>query len=206
MRPRIEILAVGLLCSLLVLPGPHAQTKHQKTQPPLYEDRDGYEVLSVLLNTGIDIWKNETVRIHPLTPSGKYLAEIKAQCSVIPAEFQTASEDFDKQIRTRFLLRQRFSLKKTYQLAAPVAASPPTDEDKALSKAEFGRLIRERIRSGTYYVAAVGFDDKRTRAVAFVEYICGNLCGDSMFYFLRKSEKGWEEARDVKVTDCGRIY
>jgi len=68
--------------------------------------------------------------------------------------------------------------------------------------------IRKRIRSGTYYVAAVGFDDKRTRAIAFVEYICGNLCGNSLFYFLRKSDKGWEETPEVQreVQRCGRIY
>jgi hypothetical protein len=177
-----------------------AQTKKREAAR-VYEDRDGYEVLSVLLNALSVTRKNETVRIDPRMASGKGVAEIKAQCSGIPAEFQAASEDFDKKVETRFLLRRGFSLAKSYAL---LHARVKTDATWAETQEE----ARKRFGSGIYHVAAVGFDDKRTRAIAFVEYICGNLCGDSIFYFLRKSEKGWVQAPEVQreVHSCGRIY
>jgi hypothetical protein len=116
-------------------------------------------------------------------------------------EFHGASEDFDNKTKTKQILQRRFSLTKNYDLAY-------TRLGVDLNQPETREEARRRIRSGTYYVAAVGFDDKRTHAIAFVEYICGNLCGDSIFYFLRKSEKGWEEAPEVQreVRACGRIY
>jgi len=201
MRKAILMLILGLLSSMLCLPGAHGQARNQKSRMPVYQDHDGYEVLSVLLNRLSVAWKNETIRIGPQTSSGKGVAGIKAQCVGIPAEFQAASQDFDKKAQTRFLLRRGFSLRKKYELGY---ASPRIAADQPRSKEE----DRKRIRSGTYYLAAVGFDEKRTRAVAFVEYICGSLCGDSLFYYLRKSEKGWEEDREVprKIQSCGQIY
>ena len=178
-------------CLFLFAGEVHPQKKIQKRPPPVYEDHDGYEVLSVVLNARSLKWKNETVRIDPRTAPSKSVAEIKAQCSGIPTEFQSASEDFDKNVKTRLLPRKEFSLNKKYNLGY---ASPS--------------VAGQSPRSGTYYVAAVGFNDTKTRAIAFVEYICGSLCGNSMFYFLRKSEKGWQEAQEVQreVRACGRIY
>ncbi len=201
MKRTAMALVVGLFGSLFCLASAHGQTKHLKNKLATYDDRDGYEVLSVLLNAQSDKWKNETITIDPRTPLGRAVAEIKAECSGIPAEFQAASEDFDRKVQTRLLLRKGFSLRKNYELgyaSSTIAAEQPRNKEE----------IRKRIRSGTYHVAAVGFDDKRTRAIAFVEYVCGNLCGNSLFYYLRKSEKGWEEAREVQreVLRCGRIY
>ncbi|HXR33850.1 MAG TPA: hypothetical protein VN830_09090 [Verrucomicrobiae bacterium] len=194
-------LTVGLMGSLLCNAGAHGQTKNQKKQMPVYEDRDGYEVLSVLLNRLSVVQKNETVRIDPRTASPGNVAEIKEKCSGIPPEFRSAWEDFDKKVQTRSVLRRDFTLAKNYELVYPSAVAVPDHRETR----EEGY---KRIRSGTYYVAPVGFDDKRTRAVAFVEYICGNPCGESLFYYLRKTEKGWEEASEVppKVQSCGEIY
>jgi hypothetical protein len=201
MKRTAMALVVGFFGSLFCLASTHAQPKHLKNKLATYDDHDGYEVLSVLLNAQSDKWKNETITIGPRTALGRAVAEIKAECSGIPAEFQAASEDFDRKVQTRLLLRKGFSLRKNYELgyaSSAIAAEQPRNKEE----------IRKRIRSGTYYVAAVGFDDKRTRAIAFVEYICGSLCGNSLFYYLRKSEKGWEEAREVQreVQTCGRIY
>ena len=194
-------LTLGLVGSLLCNAGTQGQTKNQKKQMPIYEDHDGYEVLSVLLNRLSVVQKNETVKIGPRTVPPRDVAEIKARCSGIPPEFQSASEDFEKVVQTRFRLRKMFALKKNYELAYPSAMAD-------MGHLETKEEAHKRIRSGTYYVAAVGFDEKRTRAIAFVQYICGNLCGNSLFYYLRKSEKGWKEAPEVppKVQSCGEIY
>jgi hypothetical protein len=201
MRSLTKISATPFFCAFLITACVGAQTKSQKQKLPAYDDRDGYEVLSVILNRLSVVRKNETIRISPATSAGLVVADIKAQCSGIPEEFHGASEDFDNKTKTKQILRRRFSLTKNYDLAY---ARLGVD----LNQPETREEARRRIRSGTYYVAAVGFDDKRTHAIAFVEYICGNLCGDSIFYFLRKSEKGWEEAPEVQreVRACGRIY
>jgi hypothetical protein len=164
-----------------------AQAKSQKPQTPVYEDRAGYEVLSLLLNKESEVWKNDEIRINPRTAYGDDVASVKNECSSIPSDFQSASADFDRRIKAKLLLRKDFSLKKPYEL---VFASHTADVN--------------RYHSGTYYLAPVGFDEGRTRAITFVEYICGRLCGSSILHFFRKTEKGWEEAQDVRV--CGRIY
>src|SRR5260370_22101675 len=94
MKQTIMTLIVGLFGSLLCVAGMNAQTKNQSGQTPIYQDRDGYQVLSVLLNARSDEWKNGTIEINPRTASGKAVAEIKAQCTGIPTEFQAASQDF----------------------------------------------------------------------------------------------------------------
>lgn len=193
---------VRLAISLALLsPSLLAQPKAQNSRLPAYEDTEGYAVLSAILNRLVVARRNETTRIGPRSPLAKYVSPIKMQCSGVPEEFQSAWQDFDHQLSTRFMLQRRFSLSKSYELSySPHLA--------ASEKAETRGEARKRIRSGTYYVAPVGFDERRTRAVAFVEYICGSLCGDSIFYFLRKSNKGWEEAPEVQrqLQSCGRIY
>jgi len=194
-------LTVGLIGLLLCIADTQGQTKNQKKPMPIYDDRNGYEVLSVILNRLSVVQKNETVKIDPRTASPENVAAIKAKCSGIPSEFQGAWEDFDKKAQTRFLLRRDFTLAMKYELVYP---SPMAVANHRETREE----VYKRVRSGTYFVAAVGFDEKRTRAVALVEYICGNPCGDSLFYYLRKSSKGWEEASEVppKVRSCGEIY
>lgn len=201
MNPGMMALAILLMSSFPMAPNGRGQTKKQAGPAPVHDERDGYDVLSVLLNALSAVYKNDTIRIDPRTAPEKYVAEMKVQCSGIPSEFQGASEDFDKKVKTRLILKRGFSLTKNYELAyasAMVGASQPETREEA----------RKRIRSGIYHVEAVGFDDTRTRAVAFVEYICGTRCGESIFYFLRKSEKGWEVAREVQreVQSCGGIY
>jgi hypothetical protein len=164
-----------------------AQTKSQNHQTPLYEDHRGYEVLSLLLNKESEVWKNDEITINSRTAYGRDVASVKNECSNISSEFRGASADFDGRSKTKLLLRTDFSLKKPYKLV-------------------FARHTAavNRYHSGTYYLAPVGFDERRTRAIAFVEYICGRLCGSSILHFFRKTEKGWEEAQDVRA--CGRIY
>jgi hypothetical protein len=168
-----------------------AQTKIQNRPPPVYDDNDGYEVLSVVLNARIAKQKNETVRISSGTSSGDRVMQMRGQCSGIPAEFQSASEDFDEKAKTKLVLRKEFYLKKKYELEYANRAS-----------------TNPSVHPGVFYVGAVGFNGTKTRAIALVEYICGSLCGDSSFYFLRKSGKRWEEAPEVQreVRACSRIY
>ena len=70
---------------------------------------------------------------------------MRSQCSSsFPPEFQGALEDFDKKTKTNFLLQQKLSIHKKYSLV-----------DDRIST-HFPR---------TYSMSAVGFDEKKTRAM-----------------------------------------
>lgn len=200
MKPGRKVFGIVTICFLFTPPCMRSQTKSQTTRRT-YEDADGYEVLSVLLNRLSDGRRNDAIRIDFRTARGTVVAEIKAQCSGVPDDFRSAWNDFDKKLEPRLVWRRNFSLAKRYELAyakpSPLPGEPESKEQ-----------AHNRIRSGTYYLAPVGFNESRTHAVAFVEYLCGNLCGDSIFYFLRRSDKGWQEAPEVqrRVQSCGRIY
>lgn len=200
MKSAFAIFVIAAVCFSAAAPRARSQTRSQDSQRT-YNDPEGYEVLSVLLNRLSDARKNDSIRIDPRGAPETLVAEIKAQCSAVPDEFRSAWTDFDKKIEPRIAWRKNFRLTKPYELeyAEPI---PPT------GKPESKEEVHKRIRSGTYYLAPVGFNENRTRAVAFVEYLCGSLCGDSIFYFLRKSERGWTEAPEVQrqVQTCGRIY
>jgi|SRR5690349_12919537 hypothetical protein len=200
MKSAFAIVGSLAICFLSVAPGARSQTRSQNSKQT-YNDPEGYEVLSVLLNRLSDARKNDTIRIDPRSARGTTVAEIKTQCSGVPDEFRSAWNDLDKKLELRMVWQRNFTLTKPYEVAYATPLPP-------LGKPESREEAHKRIRSGTYYLAPAGFNENRTRAVAFVEYLCGSLCGDSIFYFLRKSDKGWQEAPEVQrqVQRCGRIY
>jgi hypothetical protein len=166
-----------------------AQTKPKEVAPLPYDDAEGYHVLSSIIDARTNTSKSEIVTVSHLTVAGESISSIRSQCSnSFPPEFQDALKDFDKKTKASFLLEPEFSIHKKYRLV----------DDLISSHVE-----------GIYFVSAVGFDEKKARAVVLVQYLVrrngsGALGGDSIFYLLRKTGKGWQEA--VDVPKCGRIY
>ena len=166
----------------------NAQTSPNNNQPLPYDDADGYLVLSAIIDLRANQEKTEQVLVFQHTISGEKLSALKNQCADrVPAEFQKAAEDFDKKAKTRFLLKERFSLQKKFRfVAAPTLKS-----------------------LGVFSVSAVGFDETKTHAIVLVQYLVRPpnsivLGGDSSFYLLRKTTAGWKEA--TETPKCGRIY
>jgi hypothetical protein len=50
-----------------------------------------------------------------------------------------------------------------------------------------------------FYLSPVGFDANHTHAIAYENYLCGNLCGWGAYHLLVKNAGRWEEAKDVPV-------
>ena len=177
-----------LFCLCASLPASDAQTHPKKNQPPPYKDTDGYQVLSSVIEARTEKLKNGSVSIFHQTVSGDAIREIRAECSSrFPGEFQTALEDFDKKAKTKLMLQQQFSIHREYKLVESVVG----------------------IHTGTYSVSAVGFDENKTRAVVLIQYLVrppGSIIlgGGKIFYLLRRTETGWQQAADVP--ECGRIY
>jgi len=144
--------------------------------------------LSTIIDARTNKLKSESVSIAHQTVSGEAVRGVRFQCAgSIPAEFQGAEEDFDKKAKTQFVLRPQFSIEKKYRLVENQSrtASP----------------------SSAFFVSAVGFDENKAHAIALVGYIVhngGTTGGDSTFHLLRKTQLGWQEAKEIP--SCGRIY
>jgi len=180
-------LALILFCHLSSLTTSNAQTDPNKNRLRHYDDADGYQVLSSIIDLRTNQSKTELVPIFQRTISGEMLNELKNEClDRVPAEFQNAAADFDKKAKTRFLLMERFSLQKKYRFVVG-----PTSNSR-----------------GIFSVSAVGFDETKTRAIVVIEYLVhptGSMVGgDTTFYLLRKTAAGWKEA--TEISKCGRIY
>jgi hypothetical protein len=188
-------MGLSAFCALFFLLTSNAQTRPKKNQLLPYDDTEGYQVLSFIIDARTNQWKSGSVSIFYRTVSKQALRSIKIDCSdKIPVEFQDAAADLDKKAMTGFRLQQKFSTRKRYRFVlAPVNA-----EDQAVT----------RNAPGVFSVSAVGFDGTKTHAIALVQYLVrptGSIVGgDSTFYLLRKTEKGWQQA--TEVPKCGRIY
>ena len=180
-------LALVFFCLFTLLPASNAQTKPNKNQLLPYSDTDGYKVLSSIIDARTKELGSGSVSIFHQTVSEEAFRAVRLQCSgSFPGEFQSALEDFDKKARTKFLLQREFSLQKEYRFVE----------------------TRAGVQTGIYSMSAVGFDENRTHAIVLVGYLvrpAGSILGgDTTFYLLRRTEKGWQDATDI--AKCGRIY
>jgi len=195
---RLMGLPLVFFCSLSFLTVANAQNSPNKNQLLPYDDADGYQVLSSIIDASTNKLKSDSVSIFHQTLSEEAFTGVRFQCSgSIPAEFQSASEDFDKKAKTKFLLRREFSIQKKYRLVALSRKTP----------VNAGNQPQTASASATFSVSAVGFDEPKFHAIALVRYIVhngGTIGGSSIFHLLRKTEQGWQEATEIST--CGRIY
>jgi hypothetical protein len=168
--------------------------------PPAYDDSEGYTVLSLVLSSGAKSWKNKTIAIMALTDSEKEMTERLDKCVEIPKEFQAAAEDFRKKAKIKLQLKDAFSLGAHVELVGEQKDESPDSRHAPPSNSE----IEERISDGIYDVSAVGFDGPKTRAIVYVNYVCGALCGGGSFHLLRKGPKGWQEEEGIRM--CTWVY
>src|ERR1700675_2364518 len=109
-------LGLILFCHLSFPTVSSAQTGANKNRLLRYDDIDGYQVLSTVIDARANEVKGESVSIFHQTVSGDAVRGVRSQCAgSIPAEFQGAAEDFDKKAKTRLLLMERFSPQKEYR-------------------------------------------------------------------------------------------
>lgn len=197
-------LASAVIASLLLWGCPaheHVQN-HIPANASVYADAEGYAVLSMLLGGATEETHAPAIRINMVTHvesgSGTHSLE---DCMKIPEEFREAANDYEHRAGTAYVLTKKFSLKAPYDLVGEtriVGAArkpPPSPTDTGIS---------QKISSGTFYVSPVGFDSSHTHAIAYTNYLCGNLCGWGGFHLLVKNAGRWEEAKDI--TACSWHY
>ena len=159
-----------------------------------YDDSEGYAVLSMLLGNASQETHAPLIRINMVTHvesvSGAHSLE---DCMKVPDDFREAANDYEQKSKTALVLRKKFTLRTPYDLAGETRITGsgmrnPTSTDKG---------ITDKIANGTFYLSPVGFDAHHTHAIAYENYLCGNLCGWGAYHLLVKNAGSWEEAKDV---------
>lgn len=161
-----------------------------------YDDAEGYAVLSMLVGSASQETHAPVIRINMVTHvesvSGSHSLE---ECMKVPEEFREAANDYERRAGTALVLKKKFALRMPYDLAGEtritgtgVRQQPGTGTDSS-----------QKISSGTLYLSPVGFDANHTHAIAYVNYLCGNLCGWGGYHLLVKNAGRWEEAKDVNA-------
>jgi hypothetical protein len=193
----MKIILPSALTVSLVLCGCSAHERVQNHIPAnasVYDDAEGYAVLSMLLGSASQETHASVIRINMVTHvesvSGAHSLE---DCMKVPEEFRDAANDYERKARMALVLRKKFTLRMPYDLAGETRITGsglknPTSTDTGVS---------EKIASGTFYLSPVGFDGNHTHAIAYENYLCGNLCGWGAYHLLVKNAGRWEEAKDV---------
>lgn len=190
------ILPSAVIASLIFCGcGSHNRVQnHIPANAGVYDDAEGYAVLSMLLESASQETHSAMIRINMVTHvesvSGAHSLE---DCMKVPEEFREAANDYERRAGTALVLRKKFTLRKPYDLAGEtritgtgVRQPPATGTDNL-----------QKISSGTFYLSPVGFDANHTHAIAYENYLCGNLCGWGAYHLLVRNAGRWEEAKDV---------
>jgi len=174
---------------------------HIPANAGVYDDGEGYAVLSMLLNNAVPETHGAIIRINMLTHvesvNGTHSLE---DCMKIPEEFREAANDYELRAKTAMLLRKKFTLKTPYDLAGETRIVG----SKAKPASATGTDSVAKISSGVFYLSPVGFDANHTHAITYANYICGNRCGWGGFHLLVNNAGRWEEAK--YVTACTWHY
>ena len=195
----MKITLSGALIASFLLCGCSAKGRIQNHVPAnagVYEDAEGYAVLSMLLGGASQETQAQVVRINLVTHvesvNGTHSLE---DCMKIPEPFREAASDYERRANTALVLKKKFTLSPPYDLVGETritgsgVRNPPA----------IGSDTPGKTSGGTFYVSPVGFDASHTHAIAYENYLCGNRCGWGGFHLLVRNAGKWEEAKDVNA-------
>jgi hypothetical protein len=191
----MHILAVGVATVVLCSPAVRAQGGQLKP----VDDPEAYSVYAGLLQTGWNVrfarvktlvFQQETGTRWECVPSGKPLE----------AEWKPVMESFRKENAGIRLLQTGFSL------GIPYVVVPTADLQASIHgvpTSPWSGFYERYPDSGGFIVAsAVGFDALKQRAIFYMGYSCGPLCGGGSYHFLEKVDGAWREANIMGLLNC----
>jgi hypothetical protein len=190
-RSAVSVMTVAV-AALVVCTGTPAKKK-----PAVYDDADGYAVLSFLLGGTTADTHGAAIRVNAITKveGADSITTLRKCVTSIPNAFQEAADDYVQKSKSPYLLQNKFALatppvivKNARTRGSDMKHPPRTDEE-----------ILKKITSGTIFLLAVGFDHNKTHAIVFEDYICGSLCGWGTYHFLVKSSDGWKEEKGIRM-------
>jgi hypothetical protein len=192
----LNLLTVALVLLGMALPqaapAPSASPSSQTTpqSPPVYNDDEGYAVLSALL-AGDPARPTKGTTLIQATTSGWNCSKAE---EATPPDFREALQNFAAVNKNGWTLQEKLTLDHPYKL---------------LSAADLqGGITRYRQShpgaSGFTSVSAVGFNREKTAALVFMSYHCGPLCGEGELVAFRKTDGKWTKL-PRSPAQCGWI-
>lgn len=191
---RHVLTAVSLLCC-----GAMPLTSSLQTQLETYEDRDAYDVYVAALSLGrahqdsierarmlvireeVEAWERSTIEWTGI----KLARNAKKDWEPVLKNLISANQKPRKLIRA-------FSLRIPYEL---VSKSEINDSFQNKGLAGWEAFYSRFPDSGGYvWFSAVGFNREKTKAIVFVNHMCGSLCGGGGPHFLEKKNGKWVPA------------
>ena len=175
---RMGLLMLAFLCLLACTAFLFAQTDSEHQKLVEYGDSDGYAILSVLLEHHHNSSTTPALKISRETDSGLGADAFDVCSRSVPDEFKPAAGDFTEKNKQHLRLQKKFNLSFRYEFShsrSPGSAGKPL-----------------------YWVSAVGFDNSRNHAIAYVAMGCGLNCFGGTYYFFRKEKGIWKEVDGTK--------
>ena len=167
-----------------------------ETKLPAAEERDSYEIYSMLLPTEMrPEWKIAAWVIIQQTrtfPSFGLRHNIRECLNVSrdqEAVYVPLIVDYVAKNNKKYVLERKFDLPQ-YELV---------DSEWTSGRAN------PSLASVTFEVSAVGFNRDRTRALVYVGHHCGSLCGGGRYHLLAKKEGKWQVDGEYRGMSCGWI-
>lgn len=186
-----SLIVLIFLCSCFWAASPAPASARKKH--PVYEDSEGYALLSMALLRAIPDPQNSAIYIGSLTTEAEHSSAFSLEkCVRVPPEFREAADDYLRKAKLSFVLHEKFALGTRYSLVPESG-----DLSRMGSKGKKKDI-------GFFDVSAVGFDQARTRAILRINNVCGSLCGGGDYYFFLKGKNGWEEVKGIPK--CTWVY
>jgi hypothetical protein len=177
---------LSLFCSAIAFCVPQTSTVTAKL--PTYSDPEGYAVLSHLIDKVVPS-KTSEIDISVVTSRGEYL--VTEGCLKVPDEFRSAANDFQEKNKSALRLTDGFSLKAKYTLKDKPDVVVPS------RSAPDEQQLEEKFVQRTFFtVSAVGFDEGKTHAIAYLSTYCGVMCAGGGYHLLVRNKDGWKEIQD----------
>jgi hypothetical protein len=182
------------LCSLLSgslqpsLPASQDPDEKKAALAESYTDADAYRIYAIMLEGekhSSFVIQAETDSWEKVTPDN---LDIKGNSKFMKL-WGAALRDFAAKDRTAKILGKNIPLTAAYEIV-------PQSAITSLFKHEQGwTTFAERypLVNGYYTFSPVGFNPQRTRALVWMTYACGGLCGYARYHFLEKSRGRWRE-------------
>lgn len=165
------------------------------------EEKDSYEIYSILLRTEMPSQRNITGwAISQETQTYPNFGEVSSigMCLQPPKEqestYRPVIDDYAAKNKGKLALERDFDLPQ-YAIVGPADAKAIGQRSRVADGFPFNAAV-------IFHVSAVGFNRDGTRALVYVGHHCGSLCGGGTYHFLVKKDGRWQVDREYGGMSC----
>jgi hypothetical protein len=181
---KLAVVAVVLLQTLSL--------RADKSIPQKYDDAEAYRVYSALLLSRYFSKSPDSpkfvIETETTSPTTHFPTCFPNQSDLDLSDWQTLL-DLKKEAQIPRVLKDHFKPTMRYWLVPRGQLDAEIIENGVLW-AGFQRRYPDS--PGIVSLSAVGFNERKDRALVYVSFVCGILCGGAHFYTLEKRDKGWQ--------------